>query len=275
MKLSALIDAGVTGKQAAALTGRGVLDRPRNGWYVDPALPWEAKHAVRVGGVLACLSAVDSFGLPVPEGSSRRIHVLVPSNSARRRHHRSKRLYVVPGQDREVELHWSNDPGTRCGWRVTVVEALLQLADCVPLEWWIAALDAARHVPRNGGPMLSDAEWVEFVSRVPRRLKHALALVDARAESVIESLLRVALVLRGIPVVDVQFWPDRDHRVDLLLPGRLIVEADGAEFHDPELDALRDAILRGLGYRVLHFPYRRIVDDIEGVLAEIEAALVA
>ncbi len=53
IKLSTLIEHGVSGKQAGALRGRGVLDRPRNGWYVDPDLPWEAKHAIRVGGVSA------------------------------------------------------------------------------------------------------------------------------------------------------------------------------------------------------------------------------
>lgn len=146
-KLSSFLAVDISGKQAGALTGRGVLDRPRSGWYCDPSLPWQAKCAIRVGGVLTCVSAVDSFGLPTPNPGRRHVHVLVPSNSARRRHNRDRRHYVVPGEDREVEMHWSSTPGTLLGWRVDLVEALLQLADCVPEDWWIAALDAARHVP--------------------------------------------------------------------------------------------------------------------------------
>jgi very-short-patch-repair endonuclease len=273
VKLATLLDLGLTGHQAGALVGRGVLERPRNAWYVDPTLPWEAKHAIRVGGVLGCVSAVDSFGLPVPLDAKRRIHVEVPSNSARRRHHRTKRRYVVPGEDREVVLHWSNRPGTPVGWRTSLEDALLALADCVPIDWWIAALDAARRRPRGRDPMLSDERWAAFAARVPRRLRADLSLVDARAESVIESLLRLALVRLGIPVLDLQFWPDAAHRVDLLLPGKLILEADGEAWHDPEQDALRDAFLRGLGYRVLHFSYDRIVNDIYGVVRDVRAAL--
>lgn len=273
VKLSTLLAADISGKQAAALKGRGVLERPRSGWYVDPALPWQAKCAIRVGGVLACVSAVDSFGLPTPNLGVRRVHVLVPANSARRRHHRDRRHYVVPGEDREVVLHWASSPGPRHGWRVDLVEALLQLADCVPVDWWIAALDAARHVPRGGEPLLPDADWERFVKQVPLRLHPALELVDPRSESVLESLLRLAMIRRGIPIVDLQFWPDPAHRVDFLLPGKLIVEADGDAFHDPVTDAIRDALLRGVGYRVLHFSTQRIMDDMDGVLHEIADAL--
>lgn len=272
-KRSSLIDAGVTGKQAGALLGRGILERPRSGWYVDPTLPWQAKHAVRVGGVLDCVSAVDSFGLPVPSRARRRLHVRVPANSARRRHHRDKRHYVVPGEDREVEVHWAADPGAPAGWRVPLVDALLQLADCVPVDWWIAALDSARHRPRGGEPILSDEGWADLLDRLPRRLRREIGLVDPRAESVIESLLRLGLVRRGLPIVDLQFWPDPRHRVDLLLPGKLIIEADGAEWHDPAADMLRDAFLRGLGYRVLRFSADRIINHIDEVLDEIAAAL--
>ncbi|RIX31240.1 endonuclease domain-containing protein [Amnibacterium setariae] len=275
VRTSALLAAGVTGKQIGALTGRGVLERPRNAWYVDPALGWEAKCAVRVGGILTCVSAVDSFGLPVPNPPVRRIHVRVPGNSARRRHHRNKRHYVVPGEDREVVLHWADGPGARPGWRVGLVEALLELAGCVPEDWWIAALDAARHRPRDGEPLLSDDDWTRFRELVPKRLHAALELVDPSSESVLETLLRLGMRRRGIPIVDLQFAPDPVHRVDFLLPGKLIVEADGEAWHDPEADRIRDAFLRRLGYRVIRFSSRRILHELEAVLDEIEAELSA
>ena len=179
----------------------------------------------------------------------------------------------MPGEDREFELHWSKDPGPIAGWRVPLVDALLQLADCVPIDWWIAALDAARHRPRDGEPLLSESDWQQLVRRAPRRLRKDLALVDPRSESVIESLLRLGIIRRGLPIVDLQFWPHPKHRVDLLLPGKLVVEADGEEWHDAEQDRIRDAFLRGLGYRILHFSYDRIVNHLDEVLDEIAAAL--
>lgn len=272
-KMATFKAAGLTNLQVASALARGVVERPRNAWYCRPDVPWEGKHAIRVGGVLTCASATDSFGLPVPPGTYRHLHVMIPLNSARVRHHRTKRLYVVPGQDTEVVRHWATNGRTFRGWRTPLVETLLLLGDCVPEEWWIAALDAALHHPRDGEPMLSSADWEALVARVPRRLRKGLALVDPRAESPLETLLRLGLVRRGILAFIPQFCPDGWQFVDLLVGDRLIVEADGKAFHDPEKDAIRDAGFRALGYTVLRFDYDRIVFDIEGVLDEIEAAL--
>jgi very-short-patch-repair endonuclease len=265
--------AGVTPRQLAAVFRRRVLERPRIGWYVDPALPWSGKRAIRVGGVLACVSAADSFGLPVPIASRRSIHVLLPGNAPRVRHSRDRRRYVVPGEDREVVTHWSVRDGTMPGWRTPLVDTLLQLAECVPLDWWIAALDAALHRPRRGEPMLSEGEWAMVRRGVPERLRAALDLVDPASESVLETILRLAMRRRGITGVVPQFVPHPAYRADFLVGADLLVEADGATWHDPEKDAIRDAALTALGFRVLRFPYERIMFDMERVLDEIEAAL--
>jgi very-short-patch-repair endonuclease len=160
-------------------------------------------------------------------------------------------------------------------WRTSLVDTLLQLAWCVPLEWFVAAMDAALHRPRDGSrdPLLSAAEFERFTSLLPARFRAALALIDPRAESVLETLLRLGLVRRGIGPFVPQFQPTPYWWTDLLVLGRLIIEADGAAFHDPEKDARRDAELLRLGYRVLRFTYEEIVFDIEGVLDRIEAAL--
>lgn len=275
-KMKTFLAAGLTNRQVGAIHERGVIERPRDAWYVDPSLPWQAKCAVRVGGVLGCVSSVESFGLPTPPWDGRDVHVVVPTNSARLRHHRDKRHYVVPGEDVEVTIHWAKEARSYIGWRTPLVQSLLALADCVPLEWWIAALDAALHRPRTGGePLLSQAQYDEFIARLPRRLRRHLPLVDPRAESPLETLLRLGLLFRGIEAVIPQFSPDGTREVDLLVRGRLIVEADGLAFHDPDRDAVRDAEFRALGYVVLRFSYDRIVHDIEAVLDEIEATLAA
>jgi very-short-patch-repair endonuclease len=274
-RLAAFLAAGLTEHQVAALRWRGFLERPRSGWYVDPALPWTAKHAIRVGGVLSCVSACDSFGLPVPVGSRRQVHVMLPGNAPRVRHHRDRRRYVVPGEDREVVRHWSIRDGTPKGWRTSLVETLVELAECVPLDWWVAALDAAFHTPRDGEPMLRGADLQRLRELVPKRLRAALDLIDPSAESCIETLLRLAMLRRGIAPITSQFVPHPAHRADFLVGGRLIVEADGEAFHDKEADRVRDEHLRSLGYRVLRFTYFEIVYGMEAVLDRIEAELAA
>lgn len=272
-KMSMFVAAGLKNKQVAAALGRGVLDRPRDAWYVDPDLPWQGKHAVRTGGVLTCVSATESFGLPVPPGSHLKLHVLVPENSARVRDHRNKHHYVVPGEDRDVKTHWVRNGRRYRGWRTPLVDTLISLEHCVDEAWWIAALDAARRCPRDGSPLLSDDGWADLCARVPRRLRRALRLVDPRCESPIETVLRLGLIRRGIGPFLLQYSPDERRRVDFLLGARLIVEADGVAYHDPEADAIRDAAFRSLGYIVLRFSYERIVFDLEAVLDEIAEAL--
>lgn len=267
--------AGLAPLQVAALLRQGAIQRPRVGWYVDPALPWQAKRAVRVGGVLSCVSAVDAFGLPVPAEARRRLHVLVPHNAPRLRHNRDRTHHVVPGEDAEVEVHWSGRAGRRTGWRTPLVEALVQLADCVPLDWWIAALDAARHRPQDGEPVLSEEDWQALREAVPERLRAALEDVDPLSESCIETLLRLAMARRGIGPVVLQFVPHPAYRADFLVGRRLLVEVDGQTYHDAASDQIRDAALRRLGYRVIRFTFDEVVHHLDLVLARIEAELAA
>lgn len=274
-KLTSFLEAGLSAYQVAAMLRRGVLERPRSGWYVDPALPWQAKHAIRVGGLLSCVSACESFGLPVPPRRGRRVHVLLPNNAPRVRHNRDRRRYVVPGEDLEVVRHWSTQEGTRRGWRTDLVETLVDLIGCVSDDWWVAAVDAALHRPRGGEPIMSDDELRLLREALPPAVRDLLMLVDPSAESCLETLLRLAMDRRGIRRVVPQFVPHPAHRGDFLVGDRLIVEADGAEFHDAEADRIRDAFLATLGYTVLRFTYTEIIEDIEGCLDRIEAALAA
>jgi very-short-patch-repair endonuclease len=272
-KLAAFLDADLTAHQVAALLRRGSLQRPRSGWYTDPALPWQAYRAIRVGGVLCCVSACDSFGLPIPHGAGGRLHVLLPANAPRVRHSRDRRHYVVPREDPEVVRHWSRHDGTPIGWRTPLLDALVALADCVPQDWWVAAVDGAAHRPRGGEPLLDEVGLERLRDLLPVRMRSALADVDGSAESCLETLVRLGMARRGIGQVHPQFVPHPAYRADFLVGPRLLVEVDGAEFHDPEADRVRDTILTALGYVVLRFTYDDVVHDLDAVLDRIQAVL--
>lgn len=272
-RIGRFLERGLSRHQVAAAYRKGMLERPRNAWYVDPALPWQVKQAIRVGGLATCSSAAKALGLPVAPEEHPVVHVSVERNAAHFRHHKDKRRYVAAGEDELVRMHWAARVRPPTGWGAGLLDVLLHLEECASLEWYVAALDAALHEPRDHPALLSRVEFVHLVQHLPRRARRALRLVDPRSESPIESLLRLGLVRRGIGSFDLQVWTTPGDRVDILVRGRLILEADGKEFHDPERDAIRDALMRSLGYTVLRFPYERIVFDLEAVLDEIEAAL--
>jgi very-short-patch-repair endonuclease len=273
-RIGEFIAADLSRHQIAAIFRRGVMNRPRNAWFVDPDIPWQAKHAIRVGGVADCVTAAALWGLPVPHGAHAVLHVRLQEHDTRLRHNRDKRRLVHAGDDPEVVWH-RRARVDDARWRTSLIDTLLQLAWCVPQEWFIAAIDAALHRPLDGSrePYLSAADYERFSALLPDRFRAALDLVDPSAESPLESLLRVAMVQHGIPRIVPQFWPHPAHRCDFLVLGRLLVEADGEEFHDPEQDAIRDAFLSGLGYRVLRFTYDEIVFHIDEVIATIVAEL--
>jgi very-short-patch-repair endonuclease len=100
------------------------------------------------------------------------------------------------------------------------------------------------------------------------KLRRVAALADPRCGSVLESLLRVLLVEAGVSLDRTQ-WTIRDDDgafvavVDFAwLPARLIVEADGFEFHSERSDYRKDrrranAYCR-LDWRLLRFTWEDI-----------------
>lgn len=138
---------------------------------------------------------------------------------------------------------------------------------CQSVEIVVAAADSALRLGR-----ISTAQWAALISELPRRLRRLLAQVDARSESITESLTRFRLQQLGIdtrPQVKIAGVG----RVDLLIGSRLVVEVDGWQYHrDPEkfeADRRRDARLSARGYRVLRFSYRQVM----GSWSEVKAAI--
>lgn len=130
--------------------------------------------------------------------------------------------------------------GARC---TTPARTVLDLARELPEAHAVAALDSALH---QG--LVSRAALAGRISRMQGRdtltLRRAVLLADARAESVLESLLRVLLFRAGLPRPRSQYVVRDDERVlrlDLAWPElRLAVEADGFEYHSDRRAYRRD-----------------------------------
>ncbi len=129
----------------------------------------------------------------------------------------------------------------------------------LPLVDAVIALDALVRVGRFAP---ADLLHGAVGARGCRRLRDAVALADARAESPMETRLRVLLVLAGLPAPVPQFRVrDRSGvvraRVDLAYPdARLALEYDGAHHFDARhgrSDRRRDLQLDDLGWCTMRF----------------------
>jgi hypothetical protein len=108
---------------------------------------------------------------------------------------------------------------------------------------------------------------------------------DAKAESALESIARVLFRQLGFPPPELQAWVSfgaEDFRLDFRWREyRTIAEVDGAVKYttltaDPAQRALvqlrRDALLRELGYEVVHFTWQDITSEPERVAAVLRTA---
>jgi very-short-patch-repair endonuclease len=146
--------------------------------------------------------------------------------------------------------------------RVAAVDALAFRCGVRPAE---VAILRNRHVGAHGG----------------RDIAEVLALVDARSESPMESRVRVALVLGGLPP-EVQYpvvLRGRRYRLDLAYPPqRVAVEYDG-EAHRSQrrarADLVREAALIAAGWRVLRFDADEVLFRPDRLVATVRAELVA
>ncbi len=238
--------------------------RVRQGWYCSPDADPDEVAAFRVGGRLGCVSAAAAHGLWVKR--TRKLHVEVEVNSCRHRSP-SDRHTRLRKSNEPVVLHWHGSGSGRPSARVSVIECLRSMAFCQSPELVVAAADSALRLGR-----ISLVQWTALISELPRRLRRLLAQVDARSESITESLTRFRLQQLGIgarPQVKISGVG----RVDLLIGSRLVVEVDGWQYHSNpdqfEADRRRDARLSARGYRVLRFSYRQVM----GSWSEVKAAI--
>lgn len=235
-----LIASGHSDRKLAASIAEGTLLRVRRGVYARADAEDSVVRAVRVGGRLACVSALRLAGV---FGFDTDLHVHLRHSASRLR---------VTGSER---LHWAPLIDERGGYVVGLVDALAQSVRCQHPWHTVASLDSALH-----SGLIAEHDLGDVFGSLPGRYQYLRGLVDGRAEAGQESVLRLAFLRAGFSV-DVQVWFEGVGRVDLLVEGRLVVEADSRlAHHGWELhvrDRNRDIDLARLGYMTLRPGYQR------------------
>jgi len=171
---------------------------------------------------------------------------------------------------------------SRHGVRVTTVaRTVIDLARMLPFTDGVVVADVALHArkaarPELGAVLAACARWPGI-----RRAERVTAFSDQRAESVLESVARVAFDEHGLPAPQLQAWVGDDKKIlgraDFFWPEhRTIAEADGSvSCASPEQAVSqrgRDARLRDSGFEVVHFTWREIRTVPWQVVASLRAA---
>jgi hypothetical protein len=254
---------GYTDAALRAALAAGTIFRVRHGWYAVPDAPEAAIRAVRVGGRLTGVAALETYGLRVPRRP--RADLVVPRGAARLRSPENRRARLVAADG--IRVHWVD--GVRRGiptasWRVSVDDALLLVLQTEGRDVAVAVASAvARYKKWSANRM--DAVF----ARAPARARAWRDLVGWTDDAHGETFVRLWLRTEGIP------WESQPYVAGVgWLDGRVgpncYVEVDGGQ-HDAgwtgpgestfEKDHDRDTTMATLGKGVLRFTYRQLYAD--------------
>ncbi len=272
--------AGLTRRQIADLVRTGQWQHPDRGTYLVPgAHPLRSRvraALLRRPDAVACeitAARLLGFGCLPTARHDEPVHLLCPRRSARR-------------QPDGVVLHWNDLPPTHvtdvCG--IPTTSAPHTLADMVlrrGREDAVALMDATLRTGHLTD--LNAARSLVFGRRGAAARSPWWQCADGRAESPLETRLRLLLADAGLPPAQLQ-WPVRNAagrvvaRLDLAWPSvRLDVEADGAVVHaDPHAlyrDRYRQNMLTTLGWTVLRFTWVDVTRRADYVTRTVAHAL--
>ncbi len=248
----------------------GTLIRARRDHYVDPSLPPAAIDAIRVGGVVTCLSFLQLSGVFV--FSNRALHVRVPVTASRLRAPESRRARL-PLTSRKVVVHWTDEhcASLATEFRQSIVDALILAVRCSSPRHAVATLDSAL----NTG-LAAESDIRDVFAALPVRYRFLEGLVDGRAQSGPESLLRLLLRSLGCSVELQVHFPGVGF-TDLLVDDWLVIEVDGQGNHGgwaaARRDRRRDLLLAARGFTTLRPTAAQVLYEPELVLAAVKRLL--
>ena len=284
-----LAAAGISPGQLRRLVHSGALLRLTRGGYVPAAAAAQrsdnaAEHELIAAAILAATSpgavvshhsAAMLHGLDLLGRASTTVALTRPPESTSSRTGR-------PG----VRIHAAALPAghvvTRHGVPVTsIARTVIDLARTSSFLAGVVAADCALHTTKT-----TKAELQAVITACPRwpglqAARQVVAFADARSESVLESISRVAFRDHGLPPPDLQVLVGDAAgiigRADFLwCAHRTIAEADGAiKYKDPAramAQLERDKRLREAGFEIVHFTWQDITRTPGQVAASINAA---
>ncbi len=271
-----LLAAGASRRGVAGAVEDGRLRRVRRGVYTVYTAGL-ADGIAHVGGAAIALRAVVSHDSAATLWGLELAHL--PSQCVTVPRNRSRGSF--PGVTvRRADLA---ETAVRDGLRVT--SALQTVLDCAATLTLAQAVVVADSALRAGLVTSDELRSAAARARGPGApaVRRVVALADDRCGSVLESLLRVLLTEAGLAPTCSQ-WTVRDAegrfvaRVDFAYPGaRLLVEADGFEFHSERADYRQDR-RRANAYALadwslLRFSWEDVTLDPDYVVATVQAEL--
>lgn len=263
-----LLNSGMRAKHITAAVRSNTLIRVRRDHYALPGTDRHTLEAVRIGGREACVSAAREIGFFAFD--TQFTHVHIPREGSRLRSPQSRHVPLAAAPRDGIELHWwpliDRTDGTE--YCVGPRDALAQIIQCQEPHFALAALDTALHEHKIRG-----ADLDEIFAHVPDKHGGLRSRIDARVDAGQESVLRDLFRSAGYRC-DIQVHIDRVGRVDVLVEGCVVVEADSQSHHkaweEHIRDRTRDRLLATLGYVTLRVLYQDIMFDPEGVLRAIQ-----
>jgi very-short-patch-repair endonuclease len=264
-----LVRRGIRDLQLTVAVRSGAVIRARNGWYStfeegDPRL-----RAVRVGGRLTGLSAIQAMGgwcFPSPQ-----LHVSVYRNAARLRTQLDRFLHPPAGKIPGVRLHWEHRTVRANGsaTMVSLADALYRVCCDESLETAVAAIDWAM----NAG-LLDRFDLTKLILALPEDRRGIESWVDDQCGSFPESLSRTRFRLAGhrvvsqVPVADIQ-------AIDLVVDGIVAYEVDGKEFHLNrfDYDRRKDLAMTMEGLHAVRATARMVFSEWDLLLRGVRAAI--
>ncbi|WP_298045243.1 type IV toxin-antitoxin system AbiEi family antitoxin domain-containing protein [uncultured Microbacterium sp.] len=253
---------GLTPWRLRRAVAEGRLVRLRRDRYVNVADP-HTDAAIAMGARLTCVSLLVMLGVFVR--SADLLHLHIPPNSSRHR---------KPVANPRMRLHWTrlfDTPPSRHA--VALVDAVRCAILCQPPRDAIATLDSLLHLG-----LMRLHEVRDVFSTLPARYGALLPLVDGRAESGPETLVRLMLRQLGANV-ELQVLIPEVGRVDLVVNRWLVIECDSKAHHEgwdkQRDDRRRDLAAVRLGYvcirllaeDVLYSP-ERVYELLAAILAQ-------
>ena len=229
------------------------------GCYSFATAPVAVMRAVQFRARIGCLTACEGAGLPVWD-MPKMPHLIVPrSRSSSRR----------PVSDLEsVRLHRIDDLRASGLW-TPVRHAIDQASGCCSPLAQLVLIEAAL---KAGAMSLEHLRAMQLGTA--RRRKWLNRWASSTSESPLETVARAGFLCAGLSV-EQQVEVDGVGRVDMLVEGALVVEADGWGFHADrsafETDRERDGAALELGMPVLRVTSRMLRADLEGVTRRVAA----